>query len=467
MVTKVAVPTNPEDLRAFLDDPVKIQDVFDDPAKAAAFIESYSKAATAADPELGEQAEGAKAKAFVKLLEESGFVKQPVGRMTRLPMSEGQHNDSLRGSKAMYNHLGADRKTLRQIAATGQGPGVGMEGWGEAGLDEFLLASLRSIFTQDQKDARLKDLSETISGDGGLLVPEEFRAELLMIALEEAVIRPRARVIPMGSASLRFPSIRDTSHATNVFGGVSGTWVAEGGTVSSTTNQPTFSAVRLVANKLTAYSVVSNELLGDSAISLEALILALYPQAIAYFEDDAFINGTGVGQPLGILNANALISIAKETGQAATTIVWENILNMYSRMLPASINRAVWIGHTDIFPQLATMALNVGTGGGAVWLSNGVGAPPVSILGRPVIFTEKAQTLGTAGDLYFVDLSHYLIGDRQAMTMARSEHVNFTADQMVYRFIQRLDGRPWLTSALTPRNGSNTVSPYVALATRS
>ena len=466
MASKLAIPTTPEDLRTLLDDPTKATQAFADPAAGAAFIEDYRKAANDADPEIGEQADDAKATAFVKLIEANGFVKQD-GRRTRVPMDidEGYRNGRLRGTKEMYNHLGAKRSQLRQVAATGQGPGV-TDDWADAELSEFVQSAVKSIFVPGHTDARLKDLSEGISADGGILVPEEFRAELLMIALEEAVVRSRARVIPMGSATLRFPSIRDTSHASNVYGGVSGTWVAEGGTVSSTTNQPTFSAVRLVANKLTAYSVASNELLSDAAISLEALILALYPQAINFFEDDAFLNGTGVGQPLGIINANGLLTIGKESGQAATTIVWENILNMYTRMLPSSINRAVWVANNDIFPQLAVMALNVGTGGGAVWLSNGVGTPPVSILGRPVIFTEKAQTLGTAGDLYFVDFSHYLIGDRQAMTMARSEHVNFTADQMVYRFLQRVDGRPWLTSALTPRYGSTTVSPYINLATR-
>ena len=113
------------------------------------------------------------------------------------------------------------------------------------------------------------------------------------------------------------------------------------------------------------------------------------------------------------------------------------------------------------------MSLNVGTGGSAIWLNNGVKGPPATILGRPVIFTEKAQTIGTAGDIYFADLSFYLIGDRQALTMAASPHANFTTDEMTWRFTQRVDGRPWIQSALTPRNGSNTVSPFVNLATRS
>ena len=93
--------------------------------------------------------------------------------------------------------------------------------------------------------------------------------------------------------------------------------------------------------------------------------------------------------------------------------------------------------------------------------------PPVSIYGRPVIESEKCQTLGTAGDIYLVDFGYYLIGDRQSMVMSSSPHVRFTNDETVHRFIQRLDGQPWVNSALTPRYGTNTKSPFVALATRS
>ena len=65
-----------------------------------------------------------------------------------------------------------------------------------------------------------------------------------------------------------------------------------------------------------------------------------------------------------------------------------------------------------------------------------------------------------------MDLSYYVVADRQAVTMAASEHVRFTNDEMVWRFVERIDGRPWIDSALTPRNGSNTLSPFVNLAAR-
>jgi HK97 family phage major capsid protein len=193
-----------------------------------------------------------------------------------------------------------------------------------------------------------------------------------------------------------------------------------------------------------------------------------YPEALAWFEDVAFTDGNGVGQPLGYLNAPAAVTVTKESGQTAGTILWENIVKCYSRMLPASIGRAVWVAHIDTFPELATMALSVGTGGSAVWIGNGdgAGAPPVTILGRPVVWTEKVSSVGTAGDINFVDFGYYLIGDRQAMQSATSTEFKFGNDKTAMRVIERVDGTPWIKSAITPRKGANTLSPFVKVATR-
>jgi HK97 family phage major capsid protein len=161
------------------------------------------------------------------------------------------------------------------------------------------------------------------------------------------------------------------------------------------------------------------------------------------------------------------VSVAKETGQTAATVVWQNIVKMYSRMLPQSLNNAVWIVAPDVLPELFTMALQVGVAGSAIYIQNGAVGAPMTLLGRPVIVSEKASKVGTAGDISFVDLSYYLVGDRQALEVAQSEHVNFATDKTAIRFIQRVDGKPWILSAITPANGStNTLSPFVNLATR-
>ena len=312
-------------------------------------------------------------------------------------------------------------------------------------------------------DARLKVLNETDPQAGGFLVPEPFIAQLLMMSLEMAVVRPRAFVLPMTSETLRIPANRDSSHATTVFGGVVAYWGAE--QAAMTASDPVFRQIVLTAKKLYGHTKVTNETLADSAISLEALLSRMFGEAIAFYEDKAFIEGNGAGQPQGILGSGATISVAKETGQAATTLVAENLDKMYARMLPGSLNRAIWIANPNVFPQLASLSRSVGTGGSAVWMANIAGAPPATIYGRPVIFTEKCKGLGTTGDIYFVDFSYYLIGDRQSITMAASTHVDFLSDLTSFKFVERLDGQPWIDVALTPLYGDS-ASPIVKLDAR-
>jgi HK97 family phage major capsid protein len=309
----------------------------------------------------------------------------------------------------------------------------------------------------------VNSFSERVPSEGGYLVPEEFRSDILQLSLENALVRSKATVIPMSSLTLSYPCIDDTSHVSNVYGGITGYWVEEGGAIPE--SNATFAEVKLTARKLAALATVSNELVRDWT-AFGGWINTSVPKALSWFEDLAFISGSGVGKPLGMLHSNnpALIVQAARSGQGASTIVWENVLDMYSRLLPQSLNTAEWWVGPDVFVQLATMALVVGTGGSAVWLTDGTGRPTLTLLGLPVRMTEKVPSaLGTAGDINLVDPQMYLIGDRQTMTVSSSEHRYFEQDKTVYKVIERVDGQPWLLSAITPQNNSSTLSSFIQL----
>jgi HK97 family phage major capsid protein len=324
--------------------------------------------------------------------------------------------------------------------------------------------------TDPQASAKMTDLRNSYSSvtpaDGGFLVPETLRSQLLQIALEQSVVRPRATVVPMETARVPFPMIDSTTNVGSVFGGMIGFWGEEGAALIE--SNPKFARAVLEAKKLTGFALVPNELLLDSLISFAALIESLWPQALAFFEDLAFMSGTGVGEPLGFLGAgnSAGVAVAKESGQAADTIVVENVIKMYSRMLPSSLAKGIWVCSPEAIPELYTMALSVGTGGGPVMLTNVAGPAPMTIFGRPLVVSEKAGRLGDRSDLSFVDLSYYLIGDRQQMSADSSTEYKFGNDQTAYRIIQRVDGRPWLKSAITPQNGGPTLSPFVEIEAR-
>jgi HK97 family phage major capsid protein len=337
----------------------------------------------------------------------------------------------------------------------------------ESSADYFKSIWHLSNKTQDvqTKLSRIRNaFSSVVPSEGGFLIPEILRAELLALSLEMAIVRPRARVIPMESLRVPFPAIDSTSNVSSVYGGIVAYWTEEGATLQA--SAANFGRVILDAKKLTTYAQVPNELISDSLISFQALLDQLFPEAMGFYEDDAFLNGNGVGMPLGANNATAMVTVAAESMQNSNTIVWENLVKMYARMLPSSLNRAVWLVSPNCFPELATMALSVGTGGSAIWLTNGAGTAPTTILGRPVIVTEKAPTLGAQGDVSFVDFGFYLIGDRQVMSAMSSPHYRFGNDETAYRIIERVDGRPWLNSAITPKNNGPTLSPFVRLAAR-
>lgn len=346
-------------------------------------------------------------------------------------------------------------------------PGTAMNDLGFANLGDFAKTIWhRNPNPDKEKLDKIRAVQNSYSSvdpaAGGFLIPETMRSEVMQLALETSIVRPRATVITLTSLSQLMPYVDSTTNVGSVFGGMIFYWTAEEGTLQQT--QAKFGRMRLEANKLTGLAAVPNELWAD-APALGSFLLQAVPKGISFFEDIAFIAGSGVGEPLGFLNCGALIAQAIETDQAADTICVENVLKMYSRMLPSSLSNAVWICNQACFPELMTLSIQVGVGGAPVSLVDIRNAPLASMLGRPLIISEKMETLGDQGDLAFVDLSYYLIGDRQAVSLETSDHIYFLSDETALRVIERVDGRPWIQSAFTPMHGS-TVSPFVTLAAR-
>ena len=332
-----------------------------------------------------------------------------------------------------------------------------------------------------KKDKRLMEwqskaagagLEEGTDSEGGFLVPEEFRAQLLKMAVEKSDLMGRCMAIPMAVNTIGIPYIKDTTRATGtIHGGVQLYWTGE--EVAKTSSKPAFGKITLVLKKLAGLCYASDEILQDSPITLEPLLTNAFTDAYAWTMDNALLNGTGGGQPLGLLNGPSTVSIAKETGQVASTIVYENILKMYSRMPSQSKKNAVWVANEDTFPQLAVMSIAVGTGGVPVWLPAGAasGKPYDTLMGKPLFWSEHCQTIGTSGDIYLADWSQYLLGQKRGtgggIQTASSIHFKFDTDETAFRFTFRVDGQPWWPSALTPRYSSSTLSPFIKIAVRS
>jgi HK97 family phage major capsid protein len=470
----LTIPTGPNELEEFLGNAGNIRAMMAEPGKFKEFIGNYAQMTVDKDKLLQAQIKEQVQVGLAQFMKDNGYsgkrlnLSNNVADKLAYAPREVSH-----GKGAAYNANSFGARLERDLKAVGGDGGMMYES-----TAEFFQAiwprweTLKNSATLGRKRAETLRIQNSygseVPADGGFLIPEVLRSQILQVALEDAIVRPRAQVIPMDSLRVPIPMIDVTSHVSSVFGGVVCYWTEEAAQLVE--SQASFGRVVLDAKKLTGYAEVPNELLAD-APAFGSFFDTIFPRAIAWFEDIAFMVGSGVGEPLGFINCPASVQVGAESGQGTGTIVWENIIKMYARMLPTALGRAVWIASIDTFPELASMALSVGTGGGPVWMGNytnpGSDTPPVSILGRPVYFTEKTPALGTTGDISFVDFGYYLIGDRQMMQSMSSEHYKFQNDKTAFRVIERLDGRPWIQSPITPRNNStNTLTPFVQLASR-
>lgn len=308
----------------------------------------------------------------------------------------------------------------------------------------------------------------TVPSDGGFLIPEVMRSEILQMAMEDAVVRPNATVIPMNSLTVPIPAVDETSRVSNIFGGIQFFWTAEGGTGQDTSAK--FAQIELVAKKLFGYSGIPNELLADSS-AFVAWFGQAFPAAYGWFEDIAFLTGDGTNKPQGVQGGPGCVTVTRAGSGKSATITYDDIVKMYARMYPASMRKARWVADISAFQQLAELSF-IPAGGTTpvpvmLWQMNAQGAPVATLLGRPIEFTEKVPSLSNTGDLMLVDWSQYLIGDRQAMSLESSNDYLFGTDKTAFRILGRVDGQPWLRSAITPKNGGPTLSPYVLLGQNS
>jgi len=307
------------------------------------------------------------------------------------------------------------------------------------------------------------DISAALDGEnlqsGAALVPEEYRSQLMRIALEFATIRPRAREMPMGSSTLTMPRLRDESRANDtLFGGVQVFWLEAGDDI--TESEPEFAQIQLTARALAAITELDNTTISDSAQSLPAIVGELFGEAITWKEERTFMRGNGVGKPLGYLESGCVIEVTRESGGA--NVQADDIHAMEARILPGADMRAVWMIHPGLREDLGKMNL----GGVQYWQEDLTSPRPRTLNGRPVLLSEHCSTPGTSGDIILVDWGSYLIGDRMAMAMAASEHVAFDRNATRMRVVARLDGQPLLDSPITLADGSadHTVSPIVTLS---
>lgn len=305
-------------------------------------------------------------------------------------------------------------------------------------------------------------LAEGSGITGGYTVPVQFYGELLRLVAEDAFIRSMCMVVPMQSRSLQVPALDQSgtpaAGTSAFFGGISARWLPENAGLPE--SEPNFRQVELTARDLVFYTVASNQLLQDNAVALDTLLTTLFREAMAWFFDYYIFRGNGGQQPLGVINAPSTYQQSRATTGDLKLI---DLANMVSRLLIGSQKNACWVMHPSVLPKLIQLTNGATNSPFLIWLNpappSGDGGPiaqkmPMSCLGFPIYWSEKASLLGAKADVTLVDFSKQLVGDRLAIQIETSPHVKFLNNQMVWRVVARFDSQPWLNSTIKLADGS-------------
>ncbi|WP_458462419.1 phage major capsid protein [Paenibacillus sp.] len=329
------------------------------------------------------------------------------------------------------------------------------ENYGFASIGEFVNA-VRFGDSQGRLESIRNDLSMGTSESGGYAVPEQFRDELLRLTAEQAIVRPRANVIPPGTppdSKITIPVFEQG--AKGAHGGVTVQWIGEGEEKPKTDAK--LDVVTLEPYEVAATIQVTDKLLRNWGAA-NAFIRNLLSQAMVSAEDAAFISGDGVEKPTGFIDAAGRLVVNRAT---ADQISYEDAVLMLSKLLPASLGDALFIASQSAMPQVMTLK---DPAGNYIFIQgDATKGVPSTLLGIPIRFTGKTRTIGQAGDLVLVDLGYYLVKDGSGPFIAASEHVLFTKNQTIVKCFWNVDGKPWVKTPLTLEDGVTKVSPYVVL----
>ena len=314
--------------------------------------------------------------------------------------------------------------------------------------------------------AAAQGMGRLVGPDGGFLVGTTF-ADDIKLRMTAGEIFRRISPIPLdaGTDNIEINLIDETSRATGSrSGAVQGYWLDEG--TAPTASRPKLRKYQLRTRGLAALGYATNDLLNNAA-ALGNLMLTAFAEELKFLVEDAIVEGSGTGKPQGILVNGSLISITKETGQAAATIVNENLSKVWARFDDSAklSPNACWLINTDVNPQLDQLALGVGLSALEPRFVNYDATGVVRIKGKPVVPVEYCSTLGTVGDIILWNPDRYGFIER-TMEQASSMHVAFTTNEMAFRVTYYVDGAMKDAAPLTPFKGSNTLSHALAVATR-
>jgi HK97 family phage major capsid protein len=274
------------------------------------------------------------------------------------------------------------------------------------------------------------NLSRQTEETGGLLVPEWTEKEIITKLVEASVMRQLGHVMPLRAGDNKIPIVTDYGQAA---------WIEENALFPD--SSVALDQIKLGGHKMGRIIQVSEELLYDSVVDVEMMVVDAFVKSFGSLEEDAFITGDGVGKPTGILN-RAEIGL---TGTSVNAITADELHSMYYSLKRPYRAKASWLMND----QSVKIIRQLRTADGQYLWEPGFGNEPSKLLGRPV-FTSPAMPLMAADSksILFGDFSYYKIADRQGRVMQRLNEKYAEYGRVGLRMYQRVDGNLSLPEAI-------------------
>ena len=296
--------------------------------------------------------------------------------------------------------------------------------------DEYRKAMLDALRCNFKRVSNV--LEEGVDANGGYLVPDEYDRRLIDGLTESNVMRSLATTITTsGEHKINIAATKPAA-----------SWIEEGGAL--TFGDATFDQILLDAHKLHVAIKVTEELLYDNAFDLEGYILDQFSKALGNAEEDAFLNGDGVGKPLGIFAASGGGQIGVTT--AGQTIVADEIINLVYALKRPYRKNAVFITNDQTLSIVRKLKDDTAA---YIWQPSYQAGEPDRLLGYPVYTSPYVPTLAAEKPVIaFGDFSYYNIGDRGTRSFAELKEL-FAGNGMVgFVAKERVDGKLVLPEAV-------------------
>lgn len=317
--------------------------------------------------------------------------------------------------------------------------------------------------------------TESISGGPtyGFAIKPDWATSLFRIPIEDSVIEGAARDVPVGtSLEFKWPALDQWK---TPIAGQSAAYAGfqlfrKGEITQRTASDAALSMIEFKITDLTAYTTLSRDLLADNYIQMDATLVGILGEAFQWKKDYEFINGNGIGAPVGYFNSNVVQSVTRGT---SSKIEYEDLVGMMKQIHSSCYKGLRWVANTQTIDQLVAIKNHAGT---YVYQPNAVitqvmeptvlaGSVPTQyrgvMMGIPVHFTEKVPTLGTKGDLSLIHPQSYGVANRSGLEVAISEHFLFDTDTVAFRFKIRNDAKPLWRAPYLQSDGGNTTASKV------